>query len=77
MNYEPSEKMNTNRNEMSSAVRLFHPGFSPESSSMLLLITGRSSGFVSLFNTFPSARSEQWYEDRTAVSRNRSSEQKH
>jgi hypothetical protein len=34
MNYEPSEKMNFDRNEMSSAERLFHPGFSPESSLM-------------------------------------------
>lgn len=38
---------------MSTAVDGFNPGFSPESSSMAMLITGRSSGLFPWFNTFP------------------------
>jgi hypothetical protein len=37
INYEPSDVI---RNEMSSAADNFHPGFSPESSLMLLSLAG-------------------------------------
>ena len=39
INYEPSDVMMV-RNEMSSAADNFHPGFSPESSLMLLSLAG-------------------------------------
>jgi hypothetical protein len=39
INYEPSDVMMV-RNEMSPAADDFHPGFSPESSLMLLSLAG-------------------------------------